>query len=266
MLSFDWDSNYEGTPGDGLSRGSIDDTIRQMIRGVRERMEREHNWGYDTENDDGTHIPGQTTVALKDDSAARAALSDMQDGAIYVEDDGAGDVKLYVYNGSTWADFTSADHADLADLDADDHDYWLKTEVLDAEDYTLDMDGNHLEVSSVPTNTLRVTDHIYDIHDITGPDAVKDDSIDETKVYRADTVSGSGEVSGNGGIVDISLPSDTIAIVGIDFECTDGEDDALRLGVRVNVSGQAQANLSLMNSKLFARDYRYVIHILRSGS
>ena len=39
LLSFSWNAAYEATPGSGLSRNSLDDELRRITSGVRERME-----------------------------------------------------------------------------------------------------------------------------------------------------------------------------------------------------------------------------------
>lgn len=180
MLSFSWDSAYESTPGTGLSRGSIDDTIRQMSRGIRQRMEREHNFGYDTEADDGTHRPGKTTVALRDSEAVRLALANMQDGAVYVQIE-SGVLTLYVYiEGTGWTALSTNAHHDLEGLSDDDHEqYWLLTEGIDDPTVSLDMGGNLLSIPGSITGALKVEDHVdvTNPHPVTTGDAIKADDL-----------------------------------------------------------------------------------------
>lgn len=271
MLTFDWNTLYEATPGDGLSRGSIDDTERQMSRGIRERMEREHNFGYNTELDDGTHRPGLTTVALMDDAATMAALTDMQDGAVYVQDDGT-DIKVHVYNGATWTDFTKDDHGSLEGLSDDDHeDYWLLTENLDASDETLNMGSNHLDVTGTVTGGLKVSDHITDLHDITAATAVKAADLPSTVLksdpYNIQDRTFSGVLTGTGaGKTQIcTIGNDCIAVIGVTLRLTSGgaSDGDILLGCIAGVSAGQNANFAVRNDTLLAKSFIMHVYYIR---
>ena len=178
MLSFSWTDAFEEQPSGGSSRSIIDDTLRQLSRGVRERMEREHNWGSFTEEDDGTHRPGQTGVALRGNTATRAALADMQEGAVYVNNE-TGEVEIF--NGTNWLSFTptgSISHASLDGLDEHDHtQYWNRHEGLDSTD-PLDMNGHFVLGTGSISGGVRVHDHL------TTPNPVIDAAAASANEYR----------------------------------------------------------------------------------
>lgn len=124
-FSWLWDSVYEGIPSNKLNRALIDDHMRNMCKGVRERMEPEHNWGPYVGKDDGSHRGGYVTACDKGDAAARAAYSDMQTGALFLLTDGS-DLKLCVYiSGTGWVEISSIDHGILSNLDQDTHTQYL---------------------------------------------------------------------------------------------------------------------------------------------
>lgn len=247
VFSFTWDTAYEASPSSGLSRGSIDDILRQLNRGLRERFEVEHNVGYTTESDDGTHIPGKTTVALMDDAAALAALSDMQDGAVYVQDDGA-NIKVYVYiDGTGWVDFTNDDHGQLENLALDSaHDqYWVADDDLDASDSTLNMGGNYLEVSGTVTGGLKVSEHVVNGHTLISATALKDGTLGRQHLsVNVSTVTDFHVAHGE--FIYFEVPSTAKAILAISIKSSAG-NGPIYLGCFTN-SGSAVPNVAALNN------------------
>lgn len=146
-MSFTWNSAYESYPSNKLNRNSIDNEIRKWSRGIREFMEIEHNFGPYTDKDDGSHIPGKTTVLLEGDETTRDALTDVQEGGLYLLDDGSS-LQLQVYLSGAWVDVGSLSHGDMEGLDlANDHPqyaYNAEGEQLDLTGSDLDMNENSL--------------------------------------------------------------------------------------------------------------------------
>ena len=114
-MSFTWNSAYEAIPSQNLNRNLIDDEIRKWSRGIREFMEEEHNFGPFTAKDDGSHIGGKVQILVMDDAAAEAALSNEQEGALFLRDDGAF-LQLRLFTGGAWQDVESLDHGELTGL------------------------------------------------------------------------------------------------------------------------------------------------------
>lgn len=150
MITFTWNSSFESRPGIGLNRNALDNELRLIAQGVRERMEREHNWGPYTDKDDGTHIPGKTTVLGIGSYANRTSYSNPQEGALYVaEDEGeSGNMQIYIYYNSDWHKISELDHGSLTNLtDVGAHTmYLLKTG--GTVDGKIAMGGNDLILSS----------------------------------------------------------------------------------------------------------------------
>ena len=217
-------------------------------------MGAEHNFGPFTDEDDGTHIPGKTTVALKDDEAARDALANVQTGACYLLNDGTNSF-FEIWNGTSWLRVSDDDHDALDGLSDDDHAamYWLGTSTIVDAVAALDMGSNHLLLTGAPSGASRVTDHIDDIHDITAASAVKAQDIDNTKVTSGLQQHYTGTISGNGTAF-IALPSGITAIISISLICTDGADGDLQLGIWGTV---AYEHLVIKNTKVFSRDYSF---------
>lgn len=185
MLSFTWDATYEGTPSSGLSRNSLDNEIRRITSGVRERMGREHNFGPFTDTDDGTHIPGKTTILLTGNAAARAAVSDMQEGALFLQDDGT-NLELFLYTGAAWVSITDDVHGSMDNLTDDlaHEQYMLKDTAYVLED-TFDMNDQRLSTLAA-TNVPLVADHPFDDnpHYVIAYTAIVAGSIDFTDAYN----------------------------------------------------------------------------------
>lgn len=253
MLSFSWDTAYEANPGNGISRGSIDDSIRKMGRGIAERMSVEHNFSYRNDEDDGSHIPGETTVALKDTAGVRDALTDMQDGAVYVADDGAGNTAVFVYTvGIGWEEFTDNDHVSLENLDGIGHNdvYFLRTDDIIVTDKSLDMGGNVLAVGGDVTRLIRAKDHINEIHDVTSAAAFADGHLSsyELKDIFVGTIEGSIS-PGQTKRVGFGFP--LVAIVSINLY-SDGLN--IFLGCTTD-SGNDNRNISIYNGSIISAYY-----------
>jgi hypothetical protein len=137
-FSWEWGSGYESIPSDTLNRSLIDDALRNMRIGVRERMEPEHNWGPCADKDDGSHRGGYVTVLDKGDEAARDAVANMQDGALFLMQVGD-DLQLQLYiAGTGWVQAGTLDHGALSNLDQNTHtQYLLKTGGVMAGDFNM---------------------------------------------------------------------------------------------------------------------------------
>lgn len=143
-ITFVWDAAFEAAPGNDLARSLIDNEIRLIARGIRERMEDEHEWGFNTELDTGVHRAGYVTVMGKGNAAAMAAVTNMQQGSLYLMTDGA-DLQIHIYiTGTGWVKLSSIDHLGLAGTTDDDHPLYLKRDggVMEAD---LNMGGKLLQ-------------------------------------------------------------------------------------------------------------------------
>ena len=123
----DWDDTFESLPTDGSQGATGDDAIRAIKVGKREREELEHNF-----KDPSTqlHKPGLCSVVFVGTTSQISALDIFKSGGI------AYDIELEVlkgFNGTEWVPLNRI-HADLANLDADDHPQYLH---LDKEGQTI---------------------------------------------------------------------------------------------------------------------------------
>lgn len=145
VIYFVWDSQYEGTPSSALNRAMIDDEIRTMRRGLRGIMEEDHFFGPlvpEPDIDPGHHRPGFVQVA---DIGASAPTSNIHTGALFINTASTeGDVKLQLFNGTSWIDVASMDHALLSSLTATAAHpiYMLRSGDTITEEF--DMGGNSL--------------------------------------------------------------------------------------------------------------------------
>jgi len=141
-FSFIWDSAFESYPPNTVARDSIDNEIRRIALGIRERMSREHEWGPGT-LDDGTHKQGYVTAVL---SGSTAQMNDLASPANTLFWNTSTDT-LYAYSsGQGWYALAIKDHATLVNRTEDDHPQYILRggDVLTGD---LDMDGNVLTVS-----------------------------------------------------------------------------------------------------------------------
>lgn len=181
MVTFTWDSTYEGMPGSTLSRAMIDNELRKVRSGVREIMEIEHNWGPYTNEDDGSHIPGETTVMLKGNATTRDALTNVQEGALYFLSDG-GTIELYVYTSSAWVKATDVDHGSYSNLLSDSHPEYVLKGLDETMTEALDMGGNDV-INASPPSAGYDSYLVYGNHEslphlpLGNNDAIKDDAI-----------------------------------------------------------------------------------------
>src|SRR5271157_482035 len=81
-LYFVWDATYEALPGNTLPRNLIANEIRTMKLGIRGMMEAQHNFGFNTPADDGSHWGGHVTAALI--GTTPGAVTTPQKGSIYI--------------------------------------------------------------------------------------------------------------------------------------------------------------------------------------
>jgi len=115
-----WDAAYEATPTSSLRIGLIDNVIRDVTFGIRERMEVEHEWGPGSDINDGSHIMGGTSILDTGDATAMAALTGMQQGALFLLNTGT-DLQLMIYLSGTWTALSTVDHDQLTGTTDDDH-------------------------------------------------------------------------------------------------------------------------------------------------
>lgn len=114
----DWNDTFESLPTDGSQGSEGDDAIRDTKVGKREREELEHNF-----QDPSTqlHKPGLCSVVFVGTTSEINALSIIKSGGI------AYDTELEVlkgFNGTEWVPLNRI-HADLLNLDVDDHPQYL---------------------------------------------------------------------------------------------------------------------------------------------
>jgi len=146
-MTFNWDSSYESLPTDQLNRALIDNAIRGIKVGTRERMEVEHEWGPYTDEDTGRHRKGHVSVIMRGDATTRDALVNPQPGSLYLLEDGS-DLQLFLYfdpaggTNYSWEKISTLDHSSFADKNGGDPhpQYTLKNGgVMSGQ---LDMNGN----------------------------------------------------------------------------------------------------------------------------
>lgn len=184
-----WDSLFNASPGSSLPKSLIDDQLRRTRVAIRERMEVEHQFGYNTDYDTGEHIPGGTTVMGKGDAAAMAAVSNPYTGALYLQDDGS-DYQVYYYDAG-WNQISSLDHLNLTGVDDNDHPTLLLKDggVLIAD---LDMGGYVINTSEATADTFGgflLYRHKENAHAAIGNvSAIADDSIgvDELNIQQVE--------------------------------------------------------------------------------
>lgn len=124
-MTFIWDTNYEATPGNLVPRDQIRWEIQKAKIGIQDRMSVEHQWGtLFVEADQGKHWPGHVAVADKGNNAG--AITNPQEGSIYLYDGGAGLYKLMCYHSAAWIVMCTLDHGSLSNLLTDSHTQYLK--------------------------------------------------------------------------------------------------------------------------------------------
>jgi hypothetical protein len=204
---FDWDAAYEALPTVDLDRSLIDDEIRKMSSGVRSIMEVEHNFGPDTEKDDGSHRPGKVTVAQKGNSTVRDALSNPQAGSLYLLDDGSGDLELHLYYGDAWNKISSLNHADLDGLSDNDHPQYVLATAGDTIEANLDMGNFQLEFTGGSSDFFLLYGHREDSHPIVSNIAAIKDNHIPADAMKATFSSVAGSVA-DGAYVDMCTAVD----------------------------------------------------------
>lgn len=118
-LSMTWDSSFEARPPGALNRNQLDNELRLFRDMTRQVMSQEHEFGYGTE-DNGKHIPGETTLYAVGDSTERDALTDVPDGALFLLDGGARyELQAWDESGGTWVTVGYPNHSDLEGLTVD---------------------------------------------------------------------------------------------------------------------------------------------------
>ena len=158
MFTFTWDDAFENNPTENLSRSSIDDEIRRIKRGIRERMEREHEWGPYSSKNDGSHKAGSVSCLLRGSTIVRDGLVDPQTGAMYLNTDGIGK-RLDYYNGTIWEDtLTSTEHNVLADKD-DGHPHPQYMLYNGNELHTLNAQGNRITITQPEASNILLGSH-----------------------------------------------------------------------------------------------------------
>lgn len=264
-MSFSWDAAYEALPTDGLSRSSLDDALRYMLVGVRQRMGEEHNFGPFTDEDDGTHIPGKTTVLLTGNAAALAALTDMEEGSLFLQDDGS-NLELFLYTSAAWLSITDDVHGSMANLTDDlcHEDYMLKDTAYILED-TFDMNDQRLS-TLVAAGVPLVADHPYDNdpHSVAASSAIATDTVDfwtglaNTYKYSISTVISKGGAPSTQLLV---LPTNAVAVVAFVLQAHDGADD-WQVGC---IPDAGVPHIAIRDSSVFAHSCSVVVHVVTSS-
>jgi hypothetical protein len=119
-MIINWDASYEATPTDSLRINLIDNVIRDITFGIRERMSVEHEWGPGNDLNDGSHIMGGTSVLATGNLAAQTALANMQEGSLFLLNTGT-DLNLSIYDEATWKNLSTVDHDALTGTTDNDH-------------------------------------------------------------------------------------------------------------------------------------------------
>lgn len=114
-LTFTWSSSYEQSPSNQIPRNQIDGEIRRLKQRIGAIMDREHNWI----GGDGKHKPGLTSVVDSGDEAKMLAISDPQEGAIFLRTDGS-NLRLSMFLDGSWTVISSLDHQNLSDRNSGD--------------------------------------------------------------------------------------------------------------------------------------------------
>ena len=264
MLSYTWNAAWEASPSNSLSRNSLDDHLRRITGGLRERMEREHNWGPFTDSDDGSHIAGKTTVLLTGDAVALAAVADMQEGALFLQDDGT-NLELFLYTGAAWVSITNDVHGNMENLTDDlaHEQYMLKDTAYVLED-TFDMNDQRLSTLAAVGVPL-VADHPYDFdpHAVLAYTALADDSIVLLDALSTTyLVHYSGQLSRGGAAANVNLvlASDTIAVIGLRLQAMEGPDDWV-VGCIPNAG---YPHICIRKDEIGARICNYDIYVVTS--
>lgn len=195
-MTFVWDSDFEAYPSDNqMAVSQIDNEIRAVRLGIWERMSPGHNWGPYTEKDDGSHRGGYVQVMDKGDAAAMAAVSDPQEGCLFLVEDGS-KLSIYCYYDAAWNLIGSNDHGELTGLTDDDHAQYLKKDggLMEAN---LNMGSNFLIAPLSGLNeygsfTLYGHRSQSDAHG--GDDGIRDEAVDG--VTNAKIKIGEHETSG----------------------------------------------------------------------
>ena len=148
-ITFTWGASWNAYPTIKLVRSLIDNEIRNIKKGVRERMEYGHDWGPFVEDgkDTGYHRPGFVEVVGQGDDIAMAAVTDPQVGALYMNTEAA--TKLYCFyddgGGVDWVLIADADHGGLTGLTDHDHPQYLRQDGGDFMYGDLNMGDNVLK-------------------------------------------------------------------------------------------------------------------------
>jgi hypothetical protein len=135
-----WDATYEAQPTDSLGISLIDNVIRDIAFGIRERMSIEHEWGSQSTLNDGSHILGGTTVMSTGDAATMYALTGMQEGALYLQNTGI-DINLMIYQTGTWTIVSTLDHEKLTGRTNNDHPQYVLKNDVNLQNTTINMNG-----------------------------------------------------------------------------------------------------------------------------
>lgn len=163
MLSFTWDTQFEQTPTGAASRSIIDDQIRRIKKGTRERMEPEHEWGPYSDKNSGIHRGGVTKVSQIGVLAERDALAEMREGSLFIVDE-SDDIRISYYNGSEWiGGLTTLVHNNLQDNTVGDpHPQYCTLSF--AGDGILNANGYKVGLVDPESSNVLTWDHYGTIH------------------------------------------------------------------------------------------------------
>ena len=144
-----WSPAYLAAPTKGTSRARVAGILRDIKSRIRMTMEQEHEWGPYTTEDSGKHKAGQVQVAEIGDVAARNALVNVPEGALFILQDGL-DHTLQIYDGG-WVSIGEIRHGELDNLAINDaHPQYTLAANVNEPNWVFDMGGNDLSVPATP--------------------------------------------------------------------------------------------------------------------
>lgn len=139
-----WPQAYLDAPTKGTSRARVAGILRDVKARTRMIMEKEHQWGPFTTEDTGKHQAGHVRAAAVGDLAARNALVNVPQGALFILQDGP-DYTLQIYDEASWKNTGIIRHGDLLNLNhADAHTQYVRVNDAHKADWDFDVGGNDL--------------------------------------------------------------------------------------------------------------------------
>ena len=149
-----WSPAYLAAPTKGTSRARVAGILRDVKSRIRVTMEQEHEWGPHTTEDTGKHRAGRVRVAAIGDLAARNALVNVPEGALFILQDGL-DHTLQIYDGG-WVSIGEIRHGELDNLGAlSAHPQYTPADDIDDNTWEFEMDDHTLSVPATGDPTAK---------------------------------------------------------------------------------------------------------------